>query len=654
MNKLYQSVYSHATQSWVAVSELTKAKGKRSGAALVAVSALAALGTSLTAQAQTPPMPTLPGVYFNNGSTVTTDPMGNVMSGCAVLSTNGSVIPGPIVGADNCVSTDKATQDDRALFYGLVPSAGNLNDPSATSLTLGGELYVNSGSLGLGGAQTGASGTNSAAGSMRIGDAATLAGNSGLNAIAVGVSTTALGDGAVAIGKDASATLAGGVALGSNSVASTAAGVVGYDPKSNTSSTNTSATWVSTLGAVSVGDGSTATRQITSVAAGTLDTDAVNVAQLKANQTHYYSVNGSTSAAGSNYANDGATGTNSMASGVAATSAGTNSTALGYTAASNAANSVALGSNSTVAAAATSGVAIGNNASTTVAGGVAMGESSVSSTAAGVAGYVPPSADATQTAAITATTSTAGSVAVGDAGAGVYRQITGVAAGTENSDAVNVAQLKATVTTAVGSVSMNFAGNSGDSVAVANGGTLAITGAATTAGTYTGANIKTVTDAATGAVNIQMAENPEFTSVTTGNTTINNNGLTINNGPSVTSTGIDANNTVISNVAPGVAGTDAVNVNQLRNVSNQIGRIEDKLSGGIAASAALAVVTPVEPGTYHLSGGAAYYNGGYGLGLNLLKRSDSGRTTMHAGVAWGSGGGGALVRVGAGFSFGGN
>jgi hypothetical protein len=38
-----------------------------------------------------------------------------------------------------------------------------------------------------------------------------------------------------------------------------------------------------------------------------------------------------------------------------------------------------------------------------------------------------------------------------------------------------------------------------------------------------------------------------------------------------------------------------------------------------------------------LSGGAAYYNGGYGVGFNLLKRSDNGRTTMHAGVGWGSG-----------------
>ncbi len=429
------------------------------------------------------------------------------------------------------------------------------------------------------------------------------------------------------------------------------------------------------VGVVSVGKAG-AERQIVNVAAGEISatsTDAINGSQLYAvaaaingsvtnivnnAQTHFYSVNGTDTDA--NYANDGATGTNALAAGVGATAAGSSATAVGNGATATGNNSVAVGG-ATVTAAAASGVAIGNGASTTVSGGVAMGEGSVSSTAAGVAGYVPPSADTTQTAAVVATTSTAGAVAVGSAADGVYRQITGVAAGTENSDAVNVAQLKATVTTAVGSVSMNFAGNSGTNVNVANGGTLAITGEATTAGTYTGANIKTVTDAATGAVNIQMAENPEFTSVTTGNTTINNNGLTINNGPSVTSTGIDANNTVISNVAPGVAGTDAVNVNQLTNVSNQltnvsnqIGRVEDKLSGGIAASAALAVVTPVEPGTYHLSGGAAYYNGGYGLGLNLLKRSDSGRTTMHAGVAWGSGGGGALVRVGAGFSFGGN
>ena len=96
---------------------------------------------------------------------------------------------------------------------------------------------------------------------------------------------------AVAIGSNANATVDGGVALGSNSVASVASGVAGYDPNTKTASTTDSATWKSTLAAVSVGvptaDGAaTATRQITGVAAGMQDTDAVNVAQLKASKVN--------------------------------------------------------------------------------------------------------------------------------------------------------------------------------------------------------------------------------------------------------------------------------------------------------------------------------------------------------------------------------
>lgn len=88
---------------------------------------------------------------------------------------------------------------------------------------------------------------------------------------------------ATAIGFDSNVTTASGVAIGSQSVSNTAAGVAGYDPATKQASKLTDHTWVSTLGAVSVGDaGKQLTRQITGVAAGTNDTDAVNVAQLKA------------------------------------------------------------------------------------------------------------------------------------------------------------------------------------------------------------------------------------------------------------------------------------------------------------------------------------------------------------------------------------
>ena len=86
-----------------------------------------------------------------------------------------------------------------------------------------------------------------------------------------------------AIGFDSNVTTTGGVAIGSQSVSNTAAGVAGYDTTTKQASKLTNHTWVSTLGAVSVGDtDKQLTRQITGVAAGTNDTDAVNVAQLKA------------------------------------------------------------------------------------------------------------------------------------------------------------------------------------------------------------------------------------------------------------------------------------------------------------------------------------------------------------------------------------
>lgn len=88
---------------------------------------------------------------------------------------------------------------------------------------------------------------------------------------------------AAILGHNANVTVAGGVALGAKSVATTDKGVAGYDPLTKAASTDTSsATWTSTAAAVSVGDAANnITRQITNVAAGLADTDAVNVAQLK-------------------------------------------------------------------------------------------------------------------------------------------------------------------------------------------------------------------------------------------------------------------------------------------------------------------------------------------------------------------------------------
>lgn len=116
-----------------------------------------------------------------------------------------------------------------------------------------------------------------------VGDNRTVTGAN--NAVIIGSSdngtTTTVHD-AVALGHNTDVSTEGGVALGSGSKATVAAGAVGYDILTNAPSTDTSSTWKSTASAVSVGDVvNGVTRQITSVAAGTNDTDAVNVAQLK-------------------------------------------------------------------------------------------------------------------------------------------------------------------------------------------------------------------------------------------------------------------------------------------------------------------------------------------------------------------------------------
>ena len=153
--------------------------------------------------------------------------------------------------------------------------------------------------------------------------------------------TTNVSD-AVSIGHNANVEKAGGVALGSWSVANTDRGVAGYDPAAGDHANDTTGTWKATAAAVSVGrdaDPTRATaspaitRQITHVAAGTQDTDAVNVAQLKAVQTaadaskvHFFSVKGNSS--DENYNNDGATGDRALAVGVAAKAGGLKATAL--------------------------------------------------------------------------------------------------------------------------------------------------------------------------------------------------------------------------------------------------------------------------------------------------------------------------------------
>ena len=262
---------------------------------------------------------------------------------------------------------------------------------------------------------------------------------------------------AVIIGHNADVQKNGGVALGSNSVAATDEGVEGLDLNGKDHSSDTTGTWISKAAAVSVGDSTgdeKITRQITNVAAGKEDTDAVNVAQLKqvsdminnntnTSKVHYYSVKSQYTGTGSNYDNDGAKDANSLAAGVNALANGQNSVAVGYKATAQN-DAIAIGDS---AKAGNNGIAVGMHATAGYDGqNMALGYyASVAngvrnSTALGYGSQV------TQRDILSSDGSD-GVISVGKAVGqsgekGLTRRIINVKAGVKDTDAVNVSQLK--------------------------------------------------------------------------------------------------------------------------------------------------------------------------------------------------------------------
>ena len=93
---------------------------------------------------------------------------------------------------------------------------------------------------------------------------------------------------------------------------------------------------------------------------------------------------------------------------------------------------------------------------------------------------------------------------------------------------------------------------------------------------------------------VSVIDAPTFKSVTTGNTVMNNSGLTIKNGPSITETGINAGNKKITNVAAGTSDTDAVNVSQLKEIGGNIKNIDGRMNRVGAGAAALAALHPLD------------------------------------------------------------
>ena len=193
------------------------------------------------------------------------------------------------------------------------------------------------------------------------------------SAVAIGDTAVASGENTIALGKETLASAEGAIALGKGSQADRSGGVTGWDPKTGTTSTKSDVAWQSGAGALSIGNGGVS-RQITNVAAGSEDSDAVNLAQLKEAMTHYYSVKtteATDKAGNNNYLNDGATGDNALAAGVRAVAQGDNATAVGTQTYASGEDASAYGYRAV--ASGSDSVAIGSGTSAQKVGSVAIG-----------------------------------------------------------------------------------------------------------------------------------------------------------------------------------------------------------------------------------------------------------------------------------------
>ena len=384
------------------------------------------------------------------------------------------------IGRDN-----KATKEDTLALGRENTASGNV------SLAIGARTEAtNSGSIAIAGNGDGYKTTSTGFGSIAIGmqsnstgTASTAVGGvsqaTAKGASALGYRANATAESATALGQESVASVKDGVALGSQSKATTDKGVEGYNPAD--SRTNTYAglagnVKTSTLAAVSVGDGKNATRQITGLAAGKEDTDAVNVAQLKNVNLKYAGNSGS-------------------------------------------------------------GDVLLNNGTLNLKG----------------EGLISTTADAT---GVTVKLTEGGNITTNADGKAVAPTKNGVATTDNVTQAINNSGWKVTSANNGGTT------NGTTSEKVSPGDTVTLSA---------GKNI--VLDQAGKQFTYSLNKDVDLTnggSLTIGDTKINNGGMTITGGPSVTKTGINAGNKKITNVAPGTDDTDAVNVKQLKAAKTEV------------------------------------------------------------------------------------
>ena len=164
-------------------------------------------------------------------------------------------------------------------------------------------------------------------------------------------------------------------------------------------------------------------------------------------------------------------------------------------------------------------------------------------------------------------------------------------------------------------------------------------------------------------IKVGLADNIKVDSVTAGNTTVSNEGITIKapvsdepvSDVTLTASGLNNGGNTITNVAPGVNGTDAVNLNQLKDlgykINNKIDKVADEANAGISSAMAMAALPQAYiPGKSMVTGGMATYNGQGAVAVGVSKLSDNGRWVLKiSGSADTEGNAGGAV--GAGFHF---
>ncbi len=379
---------------------------------------------------------------------------------------------------------------------------------------------------------------------------------SGIGATAVGYNAVASGESSVAIGQGSSSTVDTGIALGSSSVSSRVivkgsrdtsvseeGVVIGYDTTDG-----------ELLGALSIGDDGKY-RQIINVADGSEAHDAVTVRQLQ-------NAIGAVATTPTKYFHANSTAEDSLA-------VGEDSLAMGAKTIVNGNAGIGIGLNTLVLADAINGIAIGSNARANHANSIAMGSGS-QTTRGAQTGYTAYNMDAPQ--------NSVGEFSVGSEDG--QRQITNVAAGSADTDAVNVGQLK--VTDAQVSQNTQSITNLNNQVTnldtrvtnIENGiGDIVTTGSTKYFKTNTDgvdANAQGKDSVAIGSGSIAAADN----SVALGTGSVANEENTI-------SVGSSTNQRRITNVAAGVNATDAVNVSQLKSSEAGGVRYDTKADGSV-------------------------------------------------------------------------